>query len=396
MSLISSEKNINSLENTNTKLFKSRNDTFISYSKGKLSKKPNANSNFFPNYIYSQSIIPKPGLVGLSSKKFPYSLNSIIQSLSNIKRLRNYLLSKNNYENFLYKKNEGMKLTFALSKIFKNIWETQETISKRIYDPLQLKTEFLNMLHNNKSYDNPIEVLKILLYSINKELQENKAKNFNNLQTIQKTNNISINNYNQANNSLMKKFNENKTIISDEFCLIQKSAIICNYCKNKISQINQVYNLAFNIEEIIKFINKKNKNIKIGDCFNFFMHQESKILCPVCKMWRKIFIQKNFISLPGTIIICFDKKNSIQKCKIQLEEQLNFLRNDHSEYCYNLIAVIIESSKYSYIAYCKNSYDNKWYKYQDENVGESSFNEISLIVFPLVLFYSTNNKLDKK
>ena len=389
LSYISREKNIKS--NQNPKNFNSRNGTFINYSHDKFSKistyDKNENSVFIWNNSYSQPIIPKPGLVGLSNKKYPFSLNSIIHCLGNVIRLRKYLLSKKNYEHFLYKKNEGMKLTFELSKILKNIWENKEIISKRIYDSSQLKAALSNEFNKKKSNDNPVEAIKILLSSIDTEL---KKKNQNNLST-QKNNNININNFNQVYNNKINQFNNNKTIISKEFGIIQKSEIFCNSCEKKVYDINQIYNLVFNIEEVIKFLNNK-KEIIINDCFYFFnsYKQEQKYFCEKCKNWKKVYIKKSFISLPGTMIFCLI--NSIERHKIKIKENFNCSTEDQSEFCYALIGVIVENSKQSYISYCKNSQDNKWYKYNNEKIVESSFSEISDINFPLILFYSANNK----
>ena len=41
-----------------------------------------------------------------------------------------------------------------------------------------------------------------------------------------------------------------------------------------------------------------------------------------------------------------------------------------------------------FIAYCKNSYNDKWYKFNDAFVTESSFQEASSIGLPYVLYYS--------
>ena len=41
-----------------------------------------------------------------------------------------------------------------------------------------------------------------------------------------------------------------------------------------------------------------------------------------------------------------------------------------------------------FIAFCKNSCDCQWYKYNDAQVDKSSFSEITSIGLPYVLFYS--------
>ena len=64
--------------------------------------------------------------------------------------------------------------------------------------------------------------------------------------------------------------------------------------------------------------------------------------------------------------------------------------SDDSPYYYELIGVISclnsnEKGNY-YVAYCKNSNDFQWYKFNDIEVTKSSFKEI--IGQPFILFFS--------
>ena len=388
-----SKKKMNSNENSG--IFKNRNDKFVSYSKDKLSKIINYDKNewsvFVPNINFSKYKIPKAGIVGLPNNGFLYPINSLIQCLSNTKRLRKYLITKENYQNILYKKNEGMKLTFALSKILKNIWDNETIISKGVYDSAQFKKEISNAIHDAKVLNNPIQLIQVLLSSINNELQVQVEKK-NELPIISKNNNI-INffDFNEVYDNFRKKNNKKKTIITDEFCFLLKYEISCNICQKIEYQINHNFNLVFNIEEILRFIKDGNGGVNIRDCFTFFYsnHSSNQFFCHKCKKYNKAFFHIDFITLPRTIIICFNRKNQ-KKNKIIFGEKLE-LKKDMSKIYYNLIAAIFLFSDIYYIAYCKNSYDNKWYKYNDANVMESSFEEISLQNNPLILFFSTNN-----
>ena len=382
----------------NSKISNSRNNTHISYSNDKLSKisnHDNQKSFFISNIKLITNTSPKPGLVGLSNKKFPYYMNSIIQSLSNTKRLRNYLLAENNYQKFVNLKNEGMKLSFSLYKIIKNIWEEKNIILKGVYDSTHFINEILNEIHDKQLLNNPIQIIKSLLSSLNNELEIKGIATMNYLPIINKNNRLNIYDFNEVYDNFKRKFNKNKTIIMNEFGFYQKLEVSCCFCQKKEYHINQYYNLAFNLDQIKAFLNNNSQKININDCFNFFrsLHliKEEQYYCRICKNWRKASLNKDFITLPRTLIICFDKKKSIKKEKIIFKEKLE-LKIDNSKIYYNLISAINRFSETCYIAYCKNSDDNNWYKFNDESVTESSFEEISSKSNhnQLILFFSTD------
>ena len=80
--------------------------------------------------------------------------------------------------------------------------------------------------------------------------------------------------------------------------------------------------------------------------------------------------------------------------KILFEEFLeikNYVYFEESPHFYELIGVVthLGSSDMSghFIAFCKNSENFKWYKYNDAIVTESSFQEVVNFGVPYVLFY---------
>ena len=63
----------------------------------------------------------KGGIVGLTpDKEKPFSINAIVQCLSNINRFRDYLIKEENYNNLIVQKKDK-KVSFALANIFKYI-----------------------------------------------------------------------------------------------------------------------------------------------------------------------------------------------------------------------------------------------------------------------------------
>ena len=103
------------------------------------------------------------------------------------------------------------------------------------------------------------------------------------------------------------------------------------------------------------------------------------------------------ITIPKTLIINLNRGKGLEfKVGIKFGEHLDLknyiLDKDNSPFYYELIGVISHFGENNmgghFIAYCKNSYDSKWYKFNDALVTESSFQEASSIGLPYVLFYS--------
>ena len=144
------------------------------------------------------------GIVRLTSNKDnPFSINAIVQCLSNINRFRNYLIKEENYKNLLADKNKDKKVSFALAKVFKNIWENNETISKGVYDTSEFKKEIFENINELKNNTSPIVILNSILAKINKELEtsnENNLPKINNVKSIYKENiNYAIIEFNKNN-----------------------------------------------------------------------------------------------------------------------------------------------------------------------------------------------------
>ena len=105
------------------------------------------------------------------------------------------------------------------------------------------------------------------------------------------------------------------------------------------------------------------------------------------------------ITIPKTLIINLNRGKGLEfKVGLKFEEYLtlkNYIldpENISSPFNYELIGVISHFGESNmgghFIAYCKNSYNAKWYKFNDALVSESSFQEASSIGLPYVLYYS--------
>ena len=310
-------------------------------------------------------------------------MNAILQNLSNIGRLRIHLLNKNIYENL--KNSPNKKFSFSLAEILYNIWE--KPIYKFI-SPNKIK----KAIYDNQFYiKNPNDLITFLLENIHKELNDMQ----NNLDSLSKikfeTNNIYLNSL--FNNYIKDFFNKNSSIIVDEFYGFIANEIICEKCSNISYKFEEMKVISFNLEEIEKYLNKK--DINISDCFKFYTRKEinNQETCQNCNNSQSKEIK--ILNTPKTLIINFDRKDNIEGYnKIVPEEYLDikkYISNSKSYFFYEFKGIICKDEKGNFIAYCKNSDNCEWYKYNNESVNQVCYSEVKGARLPYVLFYNYIN-----
>ena len=347
----------------------------------------NKNKNFELNLddflpkkvIYRPSI---PGVIGLSKISDIPFINPIIQCFSNVQRLKFELLSM--YNDLKNNKSSEKKLSFALAKVLKNLWEN---LNIREYKP---KT-FIEIIKSNinQTIKEPKQLIDYLLKEIHYEL--NNVENMNivmnqNMNLFQNNNFIEVfdiykKNYENRNNSIISKE------FSGYFTEVQRCTN-CNFYFINSKNIQHFNFLNFNLDIIIKFKNYNFNCIDICECFEYFQKKENIFLnCNICGAQMYKFTK--ILNMPNTLIINFDYNGT--KVRINYKEYLNLKKNilfNNDIFYYELIGVITyinNENENNFVAYCKND-KCIWYKYNDNKVTKSSFREIDGI--PFVLFYS--------
>ena len=205
------------------------------------------------------------------------------------------------------------------------------------------------------------------------------------------TSNIYLNSL--YNNYINNFFNKNCSIIVDEFYGFIANEIICEKCSNISYEFEEMKLISFNLEEIEKCLNKK--DINISDCFKYYTRKEinNQENCQNCNNFQSKQIR--IMNSPKTLIINFDKKDNIEVYnKIVPEEYLDikkYLSNSKSFFFYELKGIICKDEKGNFIAYCKNSDNCEWYKYNNESVNQVCYLEVKKARLPYVLFYNYIN-----
>ena len=328
------------------------------------------------------------GLIGLVNIGATCYMNADLQCFNNIPKLRYYFLSHK-------KEIKNKKLSSSLLTVFENLWENK---SINYYEPTQFKNIIseMNPLFQGIQSNDSKDLILFILETIHNELNEIN-NNINN-----ENDNYNTTDYNAVFNNFTKYFQKNfNSIISNLFYGMINSMMTCCFCKTITHNIQTFNMLFFPLEEIRKFKGYQQNIVNIYDCFDYNQKQElmagpNRIFCNYCHQYANALNQTRLIICPNVLIINLNRgKGLMFDVKIIFEEFIeirNYVFYTQSPHYYELIGVVSHYGTSDmgghFIAFCKNSENLKWYKYNDSIVTETSFNEVKTSGVPYVLFYN--------
>ena len=349
----------------------------------------------FPYYTQDDqehiNIEKKPnGLVGLQNVGATCYMNAALQCLSNIPKLRIYFL-KNKLK---INKARQNRLSSSLLTVFENLWENK---SIDYFIPQEFKNIIskMNPLFEGVQANDTKDLLLFILETIHNELNEIKTK-------IQENEGYNPTDYNFVFYNFCQYFKNNfNSIISNLFYGMNNSMMTCCSCNSTTHNVQCFNILFFPLEEVRKFKRYQKNIVNLYDCFEYnqkqeFMMGDNQISCNQCYRMANAIIQSKIIISPNTLVINFNRgRGLIYDIKVNFPEYLeikNFVYYVQSPHYYELIGVVthLGGSDMSghFIAFCKNSENNKWYKFNDAIVTESSFQEVISFGVQYVLFYN--------
>ena len=318
-------------------------------------------------------------------------MNATLQCFSNVVRLRDALLDKKTYKEMEIGKNSDKILSFAFAEVLKNLWENS---SIKYYSPEHFKNVIseINPIFKGIAANDPKDLILTMIENIHKELNTKKGVNY-----------IQMPDPNPTDfNAVYTKFKTDYTSINDSI-MVQEfygyNSIInnCSMCNTTIYNVQAFNILFFPLEEVRKYKNYNINKVSILDCFDYNEKVDlyPSFYCNYCRGESTSKNQTKIVDSPKTLIINLNRGKGIQfNIDIIFEEYLdlkNYVYNQEIFY-YELIGMICHYGESSmaghFIAFCKNSEDGKWYKFNDGFVTESSFEEVCKSGMPYVLYYS--------
>ena len=342
----------------------------------------------------SSVIINKDHANGLENVGATCYMNATLQCLAHIEHLTKYLLKPEKIKNLLSDKNK-YKLTSAYIEVLQKLWLNNDI---EYYSPDNFKNIIseMNPLFAGIQANDSKDLVLFLMETIHNELNTPK----NNINS--KIQNLNQYNYDETFKAFSNYFANNyQSVISNLFYGMYNSMMKCLNC-NILTNNVQCFNiLIFPLEEVRKFKNKTQNIVDIIECFEYyqkgeFMTGDNQIYCNNCHTYSNSFNMSKLLFSPNILVINLNRGKGLQfDVKLNFGEYLdikNFIYYNDSPTYYKLIGIVTHFGPSSmgghFIAFCKSFVDQKWYKYNDAIVNNSSFQEASTTGIPYILFYS--------
>lgn len=362
--------------------------------------KENIKDNSFPSN-FSFNNISSPPLVALINCGNISYMNTVLQSLANIKNISNYILKNINtiaeYQNV-------MPITFLFSRILLHLFPSGINYDKKY--SLQVFYNLIitiNPIFKGKTTKSAIDFLVYFIDKLDEEIRMIKNNNT-------KINNIVKETEFDTFEKYIKFIKDNKenTIIFSTFSWINQKVEKCWECNKEIKTFIKYFTYDLNIENAINKTMMQNKKniITINDCIKYV--SENQIIynnfCAQCNKKTNKYENSKIYSSQNLLIFLFsgiEKKENLNdminnKIQIQIDENIDISDLVEAKECsfinYTLHGLILfDIDKNEYYAYCVSPIDKKWYEYIGENIRKTEFNYlISLIsykILPVILFY---------
>ena len=325
----------------------------------------------------------------------PNYLIPIIQCLYNTEYLTKYFLNPSNKNIILYGPNNNNENNNRLAKIYYDLIlylnESKNINNDKTTNCLEVLKKLKLFLESNKVEDGKYFIITFMnkIHEEICEINENRIQNVNQFDFKEVFYNF--------------RTSISESIISNLFLISIKNKRTCLNCKNNCTkyQLKGQNYIIFQINEIMEYkreITNKNYNIRIipqnlkydlylNDCFDFFQKniKENNVYCQICNKFE-IVSKNSLFTLPDIFIIIFENKECfnyklIYDIDINLNKYVQFNKDNY----YSLYGLINQENINDYSAYCKNTDNNKWYKYKINSIEEYNGNITSLL--PYILFY---------
>ena len=328
--------------------------------------------------------------------------NELCKNIDNIVKIaeKSILINKMNKrtENLIYQNNNNLINAVLLclcnikSFVFFNLGIEKEDILKKIKEiknnsyfslivklmnKLWIKTDEPNDEYKTKKFHdilknddpltynckNPGKIIAFILSKLNDEFKLN-----------QNINNINQNNKIESLDEFKKICKDNKNKINEEFFVNYQIKEKCiNFDANKYYfEQRPIINLFIEPEVQLSVVGKgKFKDINLKESFNFLLNDNNmhvKKYCEICAIWHD-FIINNFIqSLNNNILIInLDReKDTLLERNIIYPLYLELTYGENITKEYELISVLYQNENDYYNVYCKNLFNSKWIKYNED------------------------------
>ena len=366
-------------------------------------KKPNKNRSASAPKIRASNIIlmSKTNAKGLANIGATCYMNATLQCLAHIQRLTHYLLNSETKKKISSDKIK-YKLTSAYLTVLENLWQNKNI---KYFSPNKFKDVIseMNSLFAGIQANDSKDLILFLLETMHNELNlENKnINNINNQENY--VDDIQAQyNYEMALKNFSNYFKEKyNSIISSLFYGMFNSIMCCQNCNVVLNNI-QCYNiLIFPLQKVKEYKMKMDNIVDLYECFDYNQRPDlisgKSFYCNNCRTMVDNVNTTKILYCPKILVINFNRGKGLEfDVKINFPEYIDIIKyvyyKDNSPTFYELFGIVTHFGPSSmgghFIAFCKSFGNQQWYKYNDEIVDPSSFEEAKNTGVPYILFYS--------
>ena len=343
-----------------------------------------------------------PNTVGLNNIGATCYMNATLQSLSNVKELSHYFLTK-------YTPNDAnKKLSNEYCTVVKNLWDRKN--NGRAFSPDSFKNTLsqMNPLFAGIAANDSKDLINFILETLHNELNKPTGK-INNYMLTPDDQKNEQRMFNLFSEEMKSNF---KSPISDLFYGVLETKTNCLNCQG-IKYNFQIYSyIEFPLQQVYNYCLKNypgnnyiSQGIPVVDlyrCFEFYqlptlMTGNNQIYCNDCKRSFDAYYGTLLYFLPNYLIINLNRgKNAVFQCNVKFPELLKlhkYVINQERNTVFKLVSVISHYGPSSmgghFIAYCRHYQDNCWYNYNDSTVTKCTNPKPYLTGMPYILFYKT-------
>ena len=367
--------------------------------------------------LVSLSRYKKAPLVALENVGNSSYMNSVLQCLGNIRSIIKYYLSKNND---IKKKIQELPISYGFSRIIFQLYPFPEDSLNKSFSlkTFQRTITYYNRCFKGEDCKSAKDFLIYLLENLHKEdklFRSQKQDNSEKTQNGNKPVNKSFKEY------LQYLIDNEKSIISDNFCWINQKINKCQLCNTENISYQNFLSFELDLEDAIdnmppKENQKSNREISIMKCIqNQLKTKIIKMYCKKCKQKCDFQIKKSISFTPEVFILLNGVKDPEQVIEKMNKEEIDFGLSDDNVYTldfsqiikdansnkiYSLQAVVCSQritseavekvEKKKYVAFCKSPIDSKWYRYEDNTISPITEVQLPIFItqlFPEIFFY---------
>ena len=319
-------------------------------------------------------LIPEKEKIGLENIGATCYMNATLQCFSHIKQFVNYF-TKDKYNTNVMSDKETLSYSFKI--LLNELWINKSNNKKKYYAPYEFKEKIskLNPLFKGIAANDAKDLINFIVITLHTELNSaNSETNIFSEQIIDQTNKTLM--FQLFKQEFIMKYN---SISSQLFYAINYNITQCCDCGIQIFNYQVYFFLLFPLEEVRKFINNNQNNVvDIMQCFEYdrricLMTGDNAMYCNRCKRSTICNMCTNLVYAPNVLIIILNRGKGKQfDIKLNFREDLDitgYIEITTSGTLYKLIGVITHLGESSmsghFIAFCKDPFDNKWYKFND-------------------------------